>query len=517
MLQFAPNVFVARYLKESGQTKPEVMARAERMMLTGYQRELIYRRNDGSFSAFGQSDQQGSLWLTAFVLKTFAQARGLIFVDDAVLASARDWIKRQQRSDGSFEPVGFVHHQELLGGLNGRAALTAFVAVALLEAGESAAGPALRFLEGELTRAADAYTLALGAYALSLGKSTRAREVVDRLLRMARKDGDALSWDGSTAGSPLPPGEGQGEGAARGQGDGPNRRLPGVAEPAPIRPGLPAPAPIRPPVPLPRPSAPALIETTAYAALALLQVGDTVNATRSIRWLAGKRNAQGGFGSTQDTVVALQAIAASAAASRTDVDATLTLTAGGWRKELRVGADNADVVQVLDVPTGGPLQVDSRGRGQLLLQTVRRFNLPAVEAAARSAFEIDVRYGADRVEVNDQIEVRATLRYAPPEPLAAGMVVVDVAVPTGFAHVAESLDALMKREPRVKRWDAAGRKVVLYVEDMRPGDTIALAFQARALYPVKAQATASQAYAYYRPEWRGEVLASPPKVGAGAG
>jgi CD109 antigen len=337
---------------------------------------------------------------------------------------------------------------------------------------------------------------------------------------MARSDGDTLSWDGS-GGLPVEPpvGPRQPEPAPRPGEAGPASadRLPGIGEPAPVRPGapgVPVPAPIRPPLPLPRPSAPALIETAGYAALALLQVGDTANAARAIRWLAGKRNPQGGFGSTQDTVVALQAIAMSAATSRSDVDATLTLTAGGWRKELRVGADNADVVQIVEVPTGGQLQVESRGRGPLLLQAVRRFNLPAVEAAARSAFEIDVRYGADRVEVNDQIEVRATLRYAPPEPLAAGMVVVDVAVPTGFAHVAESLDALLKREPRLKRWDAAGRKVVLYVEDMRPGDTIVLAFQARALYPVKAQPTASQAYAYYRPEWRGETLVAPPRVGA---
>eukprot|EP00959_Pyramimonas_sp_CCMP1952_P469394 9494860-Pyramimonas_sp.AAC.1 len=39
----------------------------------GYQRELNYRHSDGSFSAFGESDGDGSTWLTAFVLKVFAQ------------------------------------------------------------------------------------------------------------------------------------------------------------------------------------------------------------------------------------------------------------------------------------------------------------------------------------------------------------------------------------------------------------------------------------------------------------
>ena len=126
MILFAPNVFVARYLQETGQIKPEVMARAENLMITGYQRELTYRRSDGSFSAFGDNDAQGSLWLTAFVLKTFAQADGLIYIDPGVLEDAAEWIVRHQKGDGSFEPVGFLHHQELLGGLHGKNALTAY-------------------------------------------------------------------------------------------------------------------------------------------------------------------------------------------------------------------------------------------------------------------------------------------------------------------------------------------------------------------------------------------------------
>ncbi len=41
---------------------------------------------------------------------------------------------------------------------------------------------------------------------------------------------------------------------------------------------------------------------------------------------------------------------------------------------------------------------------------------------------------------------------------------------------------------------------------MNPDESLILTFQARALYPVRAQAVASQAYAYYRPERRGESL-----------
>ena len=33
------------------------------MFTVGYQRQLTYQRRDGSFSAFGWRDDEGSLWL----------------------------------------------------------------------------------------------------------------------------------------------------------------------------------------------------------------------------------------------------------------------------------------------------------------------------------------------------------------------------------------------------------------------------------------------------------------------
>lgn len=46
----------------------------------GYQRQLLYKRRDGSYSAFGSADETGSTWLTAFVAKSFAQADSFILV-----------------------------------------------------------------------------------------------------------------------------------------------------------------------------------------------------------------------------------------------------------------------------------------------------------------------------------------------------------------------------------------------------------------------------------------------------
>ena len=470
MILFAPNVFVADYLRDTGQTKPEVMAKAERMMITGYQRELTYRRGDGSFSAFGDSDAEGSLWLTAFVLKTFSQAGGMIHIDPDVLRGSQEWILRHQRRDGSFEPVGFLHHQELLGGLQGNTALTAYAAIALLESGEEAASSrAIAHLEGELDGIEDPYTAAIVSYAMELSGSNEADAAHEKLMSMAAAGGGGLSWGSAP----------------------PDANWPGTLprDQGPAHPGRSA-----------------AVETTGYAALALLERGDIISASSAGKWLVNQRNAYGGYGSTQDTVVGLQALTRFAVHARTDVDMSVTISAGGWKEELDVTPENAGVLHILEAPAGADIRVSGSGRGQVVVQAVRRFNTPEVETAGRPVFDIDVDYGTERVDVEDLITVSAEVTFNPPRIVEAGMVVLDISIPTGFAPVMESIQRMAGSEPRIKRHDAAGRKVIIYIEDMEPGETLYLEFQARALFPVRAEPVTSSVYSYYRPEWKGQTL-----------
>ena len=467
MILFAPDTYILNYLKGTRQLKPEIQAKAEALLVTGYQRELTYRRSDGSFSAFGDQDQEGSLWLTAFVLKTFAQAKSLTFIDDSVLAEAASWITEHQESDGSFEAVGFVHHQDMMGGVQGKDALTAYVTIALLEAKQTAAADrAMAYLAGRLDAIRDPYGLALTTYALQLGKSGRAGQALDKLMAAAIEDENGLHWSGGVV-QPLTPARGVGL-----QDVGPMPSLD--------------------------------IEATGYAALALIEAGNRVNASRAARWLVGQRNSQGGFGSTQDTVVALQALAQFSTLGATDTDLKVTVSAGDVSKEIQISADNFDVTQLVEVPAGVPVRLEAAGKGEAVIQGVLRYNLTEAEKVA-SAFDIKVNYNTAQVAVNDLVDVKVTLVFNPPEPIKAGMTVLDVSVPTGFAALEESLGRLLK-QPKIKRYDLAGRKVIVYVEDMNPGDKVTFSFQARALYPVRGKGAASAAYSYYTPEWRGETV-----------
>ncbi len=461
MLLFAPDVFITRYLEESGQLKPEIMAKAEKLIITGYQRELTYRRSDGSFSAFGESDDIGSLWLTAFVLKSFAQAEDIIYIDQSVLSGAAAWITSHQNTDGSFEAIGFVHHQEMMGGVSGKNALTAYVATALLEAGEnSGAAKATSYLEKELGDMEDPYTVAITAYALELAGSDKADDAYQKLMALAQEDENGLHWGGGEIILPTYP----------------EQHIQSAS-----------------------------IETTAYATLALIKHGDAFNASRAAKWLVSQRNAYGGYGSTQDTVVALQALTEYSTDARADVDLTVKITAPGFEKELRVTQENFDVLQIVAVPINQQVEITATGQGEAIGQVVRRFNLPRAETE-QQIMNITVDYDTTQVEVNDLVNVSVSVEFNPPEPMEAGMVVLDISVPTGFAPVTETLDLLLEQEARIKRYEIAGRKVIFYIENMLAGDKISFGFQVVALHPVKAKAVSSQAYSYYKPELKGETL-----------
>lgn len=55
--------------------------------------------------------------LTAFVLKSFAQSRGFIFIDPEELRAAKSWLIKHQREDGSFPAMGRILNKDLQVGL----------------------------------------------------------------------------------------------------------------------------------------------------------------------------------------------------------------------------------------------------------------------------------------------------------------------------------------------------------------------------------------------------------------
>ncbi len=448
MIFFAPDVEILRYLNTTGQLTPEVRAKAEHFITVGYQRQLTFRHQNGSFSAFGESDAEGSLWLTAFVLGTFSAAREVTTIDEALLGEAAAWIASHQASDGSWPPVGFVCHSEMVGGVQGTYALTAFVTIAMADYGMAdphVQGAATQYLRDNLSSVQDdAYALAIAALAFARAGDPAADAAIERLLAVAVADADGLHW-----------------------------------QPHPV-------------------------ETTAYAALAMIEK-EWPQANEAVKWLSLQRNSLGGYGSTQDTVMGLKALMMAARSQSRSVDLTVTAkTPGGdILTQFMVDSTNFDVLQTAELPLESAVEISAVGAGQVRFQLVRRFNVLLRDDLAEKDMTLEVTYDADHVEVDDIVNVTATVRYFGPKD-STGMMIVDVGVPTGFATVTETLDALVG-ERLITRYEVAGRKVIFYLDGLQRGEQRTLRFQVKARFPVRATIPDSQAYSYYEPDVRAEA------------
>jgi hypothetical protein len=95
-----PSLLALRAYKSIGKEPPAVAAKARRYVQAGYERLLNYRAPDGGFSYWGRGD--ADLALTAYALRFLHDARDFVEVDEGVVKEAREWLVKQQRSDGSW-------------------------------------------------------------------------------------------------------------------------------------------------------------------------------------------------------------------------------------------------------------------------------------------------------------------------------------------------------------------------------------------------------------------------------
>ncbi|XP_055352535.1 LOW QUALITY PROTEIN: CD109 antigen-like [Paramacrobiotus metropolitanus] len=267
MAMLMPNVFLMRYLKrlEGGSLQANNRGKILRENLEkGFARMAGYRLKDGSYNAFGQRDRTSSTWLTAFVVRGMALASEFIGIDKGQMETSLRFLQSKQHSEGYFREEGSIFDRDL-GGASGRSeVLTAFGYWHIWRSGvlNEASKKGCRHLESKFPDTTDTFALALTCYVFSRFGSVRTQECIHRLNGQVTKTsvGHRCWLDRNSP------------------------KIPGYQFTAKD------------------------IETTSYALLALSNSNYTGNLTPVVDWLLSQRNPYGGFVSTQDTVVALNAL-----------------------------------------------------------------------------------------------------------------------------------------------------------------------------------------------------------------
>uniref|UniRef100_A0A452GKJ6 Alpha-macroglobulin receptor-binding domain-containing protein n=1 Tax=Gopherus agassizii TaxID=38772 RepID=A0A452GKJ6_9SAUR len=410
MVLFAPNIYILDYLNKTGQLTKEIESKGVGYLASGYQKQLSYKHPDGSYSSFGTRDEEGSIWLTAFVYKSFSQSKRYIYIDDNVQTQTLIWLASKQKPDGCFQNVGNHFNNALEGGAEDGISLTAYVTAALLEAGLPSSHTVVQNGLSCLDTASvgnvdNVYYQALLAYAYGLaGNKEKWRFFLKELEKSATEVGE-LHWERKD--KPLA------------------EKFPSFNSRA----------------------ASAEIEMTCYVILALLQRPTLTQEELSyiaqiVQWVAKQQNPYGGFSSTQDTVVALQALAQYGYLTFSkDGKNTVEISSKELPKKVfQVDNRNRLLLQQVSLPSlPGNYRMEVKGSGCVYLQTTLRYNIYLPQKA--SGFYLSVK----------TVNVSCTGSFLPKFDLVlsasyagkrstSNMAIIDVKMLSGFVPVRSSLN-----------------------------------------------------------------------------
>nr|XP_060616241.1 complement C4-like [Anolis sagrei ordinatus] len=551
MVLLAPGVYAMHYLDKTEQwlhLKADSKEKALENLRIGYELILTFQKKDGSYGMWPHSPS--STWLTAFVVKVLSLSRSYQDVDEAKLLESVQWLLGKQKSDGSFQDPNPVYDREMqggVGGLHGGISLTAFVTIALKEALAVYEGKknldtdlknqlnqvnislaqATSFLATSLNdQSLGPYPVAIASYAIALasGDQLAISAAGIRLLERATEDQNqtVMFWAVDE-----------------------KNRLQGerIAHKVPTASAI-------------------TVEATAYALLYLVKRKDEARASKVARWLTEQRNYGGGFRSTQDTVVALEALSCYWISTFKEEDNELKVTLNIPGRNLPIflsfGRSNDPVQEELQFSLGTNINVKVEGKGKGTLTVLKQFNILTMQNTSCQTLGLEVTLSGSvqrqpdvddyYYEYEDEAEMSSQPADQPLSPIelfdarrrrkrqatepgqpqrdvtynvcywrqsgahVTGMVIVDITLLSGFQPDEGDLNQLRDVPDRyISHWELQGRRLMLYIDSVPESERECLAFKAKQTVSVgKLQPASATIYDFYEPDQRCNIFYGAP-------
>jgi hypothetical protein len=458
-----PNVLALDYMKRTKKLTPEVHAKAEGYIANGYQRLLTFEVPDGGFSWFGQSP--ANKILTAYGLMEFNDMSKVAEVDPKVIERTRAWLAGQQQADGSWKPdTSFINEGATNRYNSNVLRITAYIAWALANTGDQgiAVQKAKHYIESYNGPTPDTYTLAVIAnFAADYAKDRAFTDRAAKALIEARTEkGDQVSWAVEETGVYS-----TGKSAA--------------------------------------------IETTGLATQAIVKWGRAPETVRkALNFLAASKGAQGNWGTTQATIMALRALLVASDHASSDVRGTVEVMLDGKQIEtLTLTPENNDlfhqfVVKQIDPFKLNHVQLHFSGTGSLAYQIVGRYFTPWETKAAVEPLTIKVNYDRTHLAQNDIATETVTIHNSLPK--TANMIMVDLGIPPGFDLLSEDLQAFQEKSANaasggLQKFSLTATQAILYFNALASNQTVTIKVRLRARYPIRAHTFQSRVYEYYDP------------------
>ncbi|KAK7114537.1 CD109 antigen-like [Littorina saxatilis] len=515
---FAYNLITLKFMKASQQLSDEQLLNTLRKCNIAMQRVLSYMNgSEGSFHMF-RDDPTPSVWLTAFVAKTMHQARfgewerDLFIPLELINRMVIYLCSQQNKTTGAWDPdLNRPTYDRKMASYEAmkseqmhadRIPLTAYVLIALYEtkdvSGEAlgcldtARASAVNFLGSQMAAIPkeEVFHLAITTYALSLSQE-KSSKAFERLWSWVRNDSEGLYF------------------ADRKVPENPSEILNNVRFLHPrqelMNDGY-------------------ATQATAYALLAQINNGEPKTYRDLLmEWLNSMRNTIGGFASTQDTLVAMEALFkfTQVDPNRNVFDLMVrlesTATPTWFRERYLTKTDYTKLYQDSIPIVWGMVKVLAQGTGRALMQLTTTVNVEYPHLLKQTEREDMNDRDSDPIQFFDLMidriqwhgrnfsimEMYPCARWIYTErSLTSGLAVMEIDIPSGYVVMNDTLRDYVRSGlvPNLKRAEFYGRKVVFYFSYLDQSYSCVM-FRAERWYPV-ANATIQhrmRVYDYYEP------------------
>ncbi len=466
-----PNTLILDYLNQSNQVNPQATARAKELLDKGYSKLAGFECPDTpaklkqGFEWFGSPDRAHEA-LTAYGLLQFKDMARVHHVDPELIKRTQAFLLSRRDGEG-----GFKRNAQALDSFGGAAKHTtdAYIVWALVESDPDDAEKLDLKKEiatikaealNETSRGGkDAYFVALTANVL-LQRDDRetAMKLLDRLKGKHFKAGAVTGGETSITRSG-------------------GRDLD--------------------------------IETTALAMLGWLRSNETKYAgtlKESTTWLSQQRGGQGGFGSTQSTIMALKALILHAKKNAHPTEAgEIKLLVGGKvigtkifsETEIEVIAFNVDKAEEIfaaGAKTDVEIVTEAKHPYPFALSYTYTTLTPA--SAEKCAVKLETKLGRNEATEGETVPLTVSLQNLQKQ--GQGMAVAIVGLPAGMKVPTDMKQLTELREKGIiSFFEMRGRELILYWRELAPEQKIDVNLELICEVPGQYRGPASRGYLYY--------------------
>jgi uncharacterized protein YjdB len=447
-----PNVMVMHHLKQQTNPDQKLLQRTKQLLDAGYKRLVGFETKEKGYEWFGSNP--GHEALTAYGLLEFHDMKEVYDgVDNAMVDRTANWLMARKDGNGGFRRNPAALDQF---GAADEDITNAYITYSLAEAGYKNINKELDATYNSAKKTKDPYVLGLAANALyASGDKVRGGELCGMLAAAQKADGGVLGTRHSIT------------------------RSTGIS---------------------------LNVETSSLAVIAFLRAGKMENATKATKYLVAQRGGQGGFGSTQATILALKALTQFAEANRrAPEDGTIVVSVNGvevMKKDFLAGEEGAIELFGLEQFITGEgehtIGIEFVGVKKALPWSMKvDYHTTLPRSSKDCVVGLTSTLSTDKVKMGETVRLSTTVTNLTAKGQPMTMAVLGI--PAGLSAQPWQLKELQEKGV-FDFYEVIGNTVACYYRQMKPGEVRQIALDLKAEIPGSFEAPVSSAYLYYTAE-----------------